>query len=142
MIQDSFIKQFAFNPASTIANVEFKTWKDKEIPKTIYKYRNWGNKYHRRLITNMELYFPAPQELNDPFDCQRNFDWEELMDPEKQRKYLEVAEKRLETNPFYSEEEKRDIISRGRLQKMDEKRVKEMEEYVRKHDDIFNSFYN
>ena len=88
MTNNSFIKKFTFNPIPIIIDVEFNTWEDREIPKTIYKYRNWDNKYHRRLITNLELYFPKPQELNDPFDSQRNFDWEELLNPDKYAKYL------------------------------------------------------
>lgn len=44
-------------------------------PKLLYKYRDFGNKYHKRLITNLELYFPSIKELNDPFEGKAEIDW-------------------------------------------------------------------
>ncbi len=41
-----------------------------EIPVTVYKYRSdWSNEYHKRILTNGEIYFASPEEFNDPFDC-------------------------------------------------------------------------
>ncbi len=34
-----------------------------------YKFRNWGECCHRRLLTHREIYFASPKEFNDPFDC-------------------------------------------------------------------------
>lgn len=39
-----------------------------KLPPILYKYRDWSNKFHRRLITKQELYFAKPSEFNDPFD--------------------------------------------------------------------------
>lgn len=139
MTENSFIKQFTFSPTPTTIDIEFIKWQDREIPKTIYKYRNWGNKYHQRLINNLEVYFPTPQELNDPFDCQRNFDWGELQDPDKNIQYLKIAAKRIEKNTRYSAEEREEILARGLHDKMDAARIAEMEELVREQDDFFNS---
>ena len=38
------------------------------IPSILYKYRDWSNKFHQKLITNQEIYLPKPSEFNDPFD--------------------------------------------------------------------------
>ncbi|MBZ0255735.1 DUF2971 domain-containing protein, partial [bacterium] len=38
------------------------------LPKYLYKYINWSNKYHRRIITHSEIYFSSPSLFNDPFD--------------------------------------------------------------------------
>ncbi len=46
------------------------------IPKTLYKYRDWSNEFHKRLITNQELYFAKPSEFNDPFDGNIPIRWD------------------------------------------------------------------
>ncbi len=38
------------------------------VPQILYKYRSWSDVYHKRLLTNCELYFPSPLKFNDPFD--------------------------------------------------------------------------
>jgi hypothetical protein len=45
----------------------------KKIPEILYKYRNWEeteNPMHfgRKLLTEKEVYFAAPEQFNDPFD--------------------------------------------------------------------------
>jgi hypothetical protein len=39
------------------------------IPSILYKYRTWSDTFHKRLLTDQELYFPSPLSFNDPFDC-------------------------------------------------------------------------
>ncbi len=46
-------------------------------PKILYKYRDWKNDYHRRIIENQEMYFSPPSEFNDPFDCSLPFRYSE-----------------------------------------------------------------
>lgn len=38
------------------------------IPGIIYKYRNWEDKLHKKIITDTELWFAHPHTLNDPYD--------------------------------------------------------------------------
>lgn len=38
------------------------------IPETLYKYRNWKDKWHKKLLTDNELYFAKADQFNDPFD--------------------------------------------------------------------------
>jgi hypothetical protein len=42
---------------------------NKELPATLYKYANWNNEYHKRLITSPEIYLAYSDSFNDPFDC-------------------------------------------------------------------------
>jgi hypothetical protein len=42
---------------------------NEQIPTTLYKYRHWGNAYHRRMLSARELFFPSVPSLNDPFDA-------------------------------------------------------------------------
>lgn len=41
---------------------------DEAIPQVLYKYRNWGDELHRKILTDGQIYFPSPAKLNDPFD--------------------------------------------------------------------------
>jgi len=38
-------------------------------PPILYKYRDWDNEFHKRIITNQEIYFSSADQLNDPYDC-------------------------------------------------------------------------
>lgn len=39
-----------------------------DLRETLYKYRDWENPYHKRILTHNEFYFSSPKEFNDPFD--------------------------------------------------------------------------
>ena len=43
------------------------------FPNKLYKFRNWNDlekfKFHKDIISQMELYFPNPKEFEDKFDC-------------------------------------------------------------------------
>lgn len=45
----------------------------------------WSDKYHKKSLTDQELYLAAPKDFNDPFDCRipNNF---ELLDNREKRK--------------------------------------------------------
>jgi len=38
-------------------------------PKILYKYRDWNNNFHKRLLTNPSIYFAPPSSFEDPLDC-------------------------------------------------------------------------
>lgn len=40
-----------------------------EVPKILYKYRDWCNKLHKQVITEGKLYLASPKEFEDIFDC-------------------------------------------------------------------------
>jgi hypothetical protein len=56
-------------------------------PNTIYKYRDWTDSYHKRMLSNNELYLTSPKNFNDPFDCRigQNFS---LLSKEESEKYI------------------------------------------------------
>ena len=43
--------------------------KKKDVPPILYKYADWSNDYHKRLITSPEIYLAYSNSFNDPFDC-------------------------------------------------------------------------
>ena len=60
-----------------------------ELPDTLYKYRDWANIFHRKIITRQEIYFPKPSEFNDPFDGNIPVRWDLMT-------YEECIEKNFE----------------------------------------------
>lgn len=38
------------------------------IPEYLYKYRNWDDSNHRRILTDNEIFFTSSRKFNDPFD--------------------------------------------------------------------------
>ena len=38
------------------------------IPKFLYKYRNWDDYKHKRILSHSEIFFTSSREFNDPFD--------------------------------------------------------------------------
>jgi len=48
----------------------------KRLPRILYKYRDWKNEKHKRLITEQEIYFPSPLDFNDPFDSRIPIRWD------------------------------------------------------------------
>lgn len=40
-----------------------------EKPKVLYKYRDWGNKYHQMILKENTIFFAAPSSFEDKMDC-------------------------------------------------------------------------
>lgn len=38
------------------------------IPKFLYKYRNWDDPKHKRILSHNEIFFTSSRKFNDPFD--------------------------------------------------------------------------
>ena len=55
----------------------------------VYKYRDWSKKFHKKMLTDNELYLSSPAELNDPFDCKIPINFGLLDSPEKKSQYAE-----------------------------------------------------
>jgi len=47
-------------------------------PRILYKYRDWSDKYHQKIITHQEIYFPKPSMFNDPFDGNIPIRWDKM----------------------------------------------------------------
>lgn len=42
---------------------------DNTTPKILYKFRDWRNDFHKRLLTDLEVYFASPRDFEDENDC-------------------------------------------------------------------------
>lgn len=65
------------------------------IPEILYKYRSWSDSYQKKLLTENQIYFAAPEQFNDPFDAALPYQYkEENMTPENVfRKLTEIEKK-------------------------------------------------
>ena len=63
---------------------------DIAIPEILYKYRDWNDLNHRRLISHQEIYLPKPSTFNDPFDGNIPVRWDLLTYEECHEKNLEI----------------------------------------------------
>ncbi len=60
-----------------------------DTPKQYFKYRA-VNEYGISALSNNEIYFAAPSELNDPFDCRIPYDWG-FESNEHIKRYFEIS---------------------------------------------------
>jgi Protein of unknown function (DUF2971) len=65
-----------------------------EPPEILYKYRNWSDCYHKKLITDFELFFASPLSFNDPFDFQISIRYDKLTQQERKDIYRDELVKR------------------------------------------------
>ena len=71
------LKEFDYSFQTEFEEIE---WNGMWIPKTVYKYRDWQNKYHKPIIVDQELWIPSPHKFNDPFDCNIPIAFNQLLD--------------------------------------------------------------
>jgi hypothetical protein len=65
-----------------------------KLPSIIYKYRDWLNPYHKRIISHREIFLASPKDLNDPFDCRVTPNFGLLDSDEKIWDYIKVLGER------------------------------------------------
>lgn len=49
-----------------------------KLPEKIYKYRNWTNAEHRRLLTENEIYFSPPNKIDEQHECNLETDYDSV----------------------------------------------------------------
>ena len=60
-----------------------------KYPKTVYKYRDWSNKNHKKVLLDNEIFMASPKDFNDPFDCRIIVNYHLLNTPEKLEEYID-----------------------------------------------------
>ena len=101
-----------------------------ELPKIIYKYRNWTSKHHKSALISNELYLSAPSDFNDPFDCKITKNHHSLDSQEKVEEYIE---KGISENLELLKAEGRDIETE---KKQLRKRLQNLDEYQKEHEEV------
>jgi hypothetical protein len=65
---------------------------DLVMPETLYKYRDWQDKNHRRVISHQEVFFASPNSFEDKLDCKNPTRWDLLT-------YGEILDKYFQESP-------------------------------------------
>ena len=91
---------------------------DESFPKVLFKYRDWRNIDHQRLLTDGEVYFPSFNQLNDPFEGKIPYRYNptSLTSENIFQKYLSVAKEKFpgkndsELHSICYDYQKRDLL--------------------------------
>lgn len=51
-----------------------------EFPKMVYKYRDWNNSYHRKILTESKIFYAKPESFNEPSECYLERDYDSITD--------------------------------------------------------------
>lgn len=98
---------------------------EEEAP-IVYKFREFDNEYHRRILTDSEIWFASPGQFNDPFDCNIRFKLEESPDEWLLSAMTEFA---LSRNPELSGKEAKKQAERELRETGGKKHRQELRDY-------------
>ncbi|HMR89958.1 MAG TPA: DUF2971 domain-containing protein [Saprospiraceae bacterium] len=99
------------------------------IPQQLYKYRDWSNDYHKRILTEREIFFTNVRSFNDPLDDAISLRWD-LLTPDQYADIQAFAFKGL--NPDTSEQELSDFRT-CRLNEFSEMTPEDKQDLIKKH---------
>lgn len=105
-------------------------------PKILYKYANWSNDYHKKLLITPEIYFASPSSFNDPFDCKARFRYGDWSDDE----WRIVLRQLLINDPYYGGQILEDEIERFiTLLHKKPKSINRLDAIINENQDLFFS---
>ena len=117
--------------------LESKTFREMDLPPTLYKYRDWTEEKHKRVLTHNELFFAPPALFEDEFDCKVPIRYDLMTDEEIYEKYLNSSK---EENPHFTRQQHRkfarDWQKKGLLR--DKRHLEDIEkEFSEKFNNLF-----
>jgi len=81
-----------------------REFEEMDLPAILYKYRDWNNDNHKRILTDNEVYLSSPADFKDEFDCKVPIRYDLLTENEIYKKYLNSSKKE---NPHFSRQQHR-----------------------------------
>lgn len=105
------------------------------IPPTLYKYRDWSNPNHKKILIQNEIFFSPFSQFNDPYDgtIPFRYDPSQLTDKNRHLKLLQIIEREY---PSWSKEKAKKYFEDNKENafKMDDKFNEDL------HKDINDTF--
>jgi hypothetical protein len=83
-------------------------WAGREVPAILYKYRTWSNPFHQNILSDLQVYIPAPTEFEDELDCRNDIRYDLLTNEQIYQKYFQISRA---NNPHYSLEQHIDFAN-------------------------------
>lgn len=78
--------------------VNIRTVEDLKAPPILYKYRNWDDDFHKKLILDPSVYLSSPVDFEDPLDCKNKVRYDLLTDSEIFERY--ISESKIQNVDF------------------------------------------
>ena len=69
----------------------------KGYPSIVYKYRDWKDEHHKKILTDCEIYLAHPKKLNDPQDCNRVLRYDLLSKEETEKLIVVFLRRKYQT---------------------------------------------
>lgn len=102
-------------------------------PEILYKFRDWEDKYHKRILTHNEMYFSSCANFNDPFDSYVPIRLDQGTPKQIKACAMRVVNR---DNPTSSKKEKRKIVS-NLMKKGDYKNPENVKRYIEYQRNVF-----
>lgn len=121
--------------------IKHGTLDDLEFPPILYKYRNWSDKFHKRFITEKEVFMASARDFEDQLDCYNPTRFDLLTDGQIYQQYLWDSKK---MNPNFTQNQHVDFAKMWSEQTLIkdkahvEKWMKETREQYYEHDGILS----
>lgn len=110
-----------------------RDFEEMDLPPILYKYRDWNNSNHKRILIENEVYLSSPADFEDEYDCKVPIRYDLLTDKEIYEKYLFSSKKE---NPSFTRQQHRKFARDWQLKGLmrDKNRLEEFD------NDFFEKF--
>ena len=85
------------------------TKEELEYPEKIFKYRDWTNSFHQKILTENEVFMSSPKLFNDPFDCRITTNFSLLDTSEKKKAYVDYLFNKHKFDVDMSDDDKQSV---------------------------------
>lgn len=109
-----------------------------ELPPILYKYRDWNDINHRRLLTENEIYLSSPSDFKDEFDCKIPIRYDLLTESEICKRHYTKSKI---NNPHFNRNQHREFVRNLRKNGLmiNKMQLSNMNE---RYFEIFNEYYS
>lgn len=73
-------------------------FRDLNVPDKVYKYRDWNDSYHKKILTEPSIFAAPPKSFEDTLECRNSTRYDLLSDIDIFNKFYEISKKE---NPEY-----------------------------------------
>ncbi|MEP2771662.1 MAG: DUF2971 domain-containing protein [Fulvivirga sp.] len=87
-----------------LGEIKEMSFKDMDLPETLYKYRVWDNEYQKTIVSKRTVFMAAPTSFEDEKDCKLLKRYDLMTEGDIYNKYLENSK---EENPNWSRQQHR-----------------------------------
>ncbi len=110
---------------------------DLKFPEKVYKYRDWSDSYHQKVLKNNEVFMSSPKLFNDPFDCRITANFSLLNSNEKKKEYVDYLFSKHKSDTHLTDADKKRVYNE-RLNEL----INEIQGFQKRADDFSIDMYD